>query len=65
MSRQSSKKQSLRADKTSQAAALLMPTLNLSDGFEAALSGKDEARQKTQKSLLIAESKKRTLPRFR
>ena len=65
MSRQSSKKQSLRVDKTAHAAALVMPALNISDGFEFALSGRDEAKQKTQKSSLIAESKKRTLPRFR
>jgi hypothetical protein len=46
MSRQSSKKQSLPVDKTAQAATLVMPTLNLSDGLEVALSGTEEAKQK-------------------
>jgi len=44
---------------------LAIPTLNLSDGFEVALSGFDDRRRKMQKSSTIAERNKRTVPKFR
>jgi hypothetical protein len=42
-----------------------MPTLNISDGFDFALKKGDNTMQKTLKSLSVASSKRRTLPKFR